>query len=146
MPYSSKPAIVKSHINSAEYREIKDAFELTEFEKTGNFTRINEIIWTTFLDLYDQKLAANNPPNVAADLAQKSINAKLKALDPILNGMGQSGETKNWFSVASGYLRYLRQTAIAQTDMGKLKKVKVTKNNYKNLGLTEADIGSLGVD
>ena len=114
MPLSSKPQIVKNHINSAEYAEIKDAFELTEFEKDGDFTRINEIVFSTFQSLYWQKIAANYPPDEAIKLAQQSIEAKLLALDPILNGIGQSGKHKSWFSIRDGYMKYLIETAIAQ--------------------------------
>ena len=114
MPVSSKPKIIQSHINSAEYREIKDAFELTEFEKDGDFTRINEIIFSTFLSLYDQKIAANNPPDRALKLAEQSINSKLKALDPVINGLGTSENQQGWFSVRDGYLSYLKETAKAQ--------------------------------
>ena len=126
MPLSSKPAIVKNHINSAEYTEIKDAFELTEFEETGDFTRINEIVFSTFMSLYDQKLAAGNPPDVAAELASKSINSKFKALDPILNGLGQSGDHKGWMSIKDKYLLYLVDTARAQEKLGKDGKIDKT--------------------
>ena len=132
MPLSSKPQIVKNHINSAEYAEIKDAFELTEFEKDGDFTRINEIVFSTFQSLYWQKIAANYPPDEAIKLAQQSIEAKLLALDPILNGLGQSGKHKSWFSIRDGYMTYLKETAIAQ-DKDKhyyWKPLAIQKNTY----------------
>ena len=87
---------------------------MTEFEKDGDFTRINEVIFSTFQSLYWQKIAANYPPDEAIKLVQQSLEAKLTALDPILNGLGQSGKHKGWFSIADGYMKYLEQTAIAQ--------------------------------
>ena len=99
---------------------------MTEFEETGDFTRINEIVFSTFMSLYDQKLAAGNPPDVAAELAEKSINAKFKALDPILNGLGQSGDHKGWMSIKDKYLLYLVDTARAQEKLGKDGKIDKT--------------------
>jgi hypothetical protein len=110
-PISSKPEIVSNTIMTGYYKEVKDAFEMSD-----DFNWLNEVIMDTWWARYGEFIKANYTPDGAAEAANNAIEAKLLALNPILNGIG-AGENENnlkWFDTRTEYLGYLMNVAREQ--------------------------------
>lgn len=104
----SKPTVIINHINSRDYRHIKESFEQSE-----NFNLMNQAVVSAWWNKFEDAIANNEKPESAKKLATRAVKSKLTALNPILNGQGSKKEGK-WFSTRMEYFLYLKEKAVKQ--------------------------------